>query len=113
MPTTAPGVVAVLLHSKPMQPPPPRIPYSPEGKEPQAIHSQVSCHRANHSNLVTVTTADAFLVAEYNVESDSFSWQRLLPAGQKLSIEEWVRERFPVRPKPASREVAKAKAASR
>jgi hypothetical protein len=82
-------------------------------KEPQPIHSNVFCHRANHSNLVTVMTADAYLVAEYNVESDSFSWQRLIPASQRVSIEEWVREKFPVRGKPAAREVAKAKAASR
>ncbi len=101
-----------LLHSEQMASPP-RIPYSREEKQPQAIHSDFSCHRAIHSNVVTIVTANAYLVAEYNLRSDSFSWHRLLPASQKVSIEEWVREKCGVLAKPVAKEVAKAKAASR
>jgi hypothetical protein len=95
-----------------MQYPPYRSTYPRDLAKPSPLNSNFYCHRDPHSNVVHVFTTGAYLLAEYDVRNDSFSWQRLLPANQKLTIEEWIREKFPML-KPVVKELAKAKAASR
>jgi hypothetical protein len=85
-----------------MQYPPYRSTYPRDLAKPSPLNSNFYCHR----------DPGAYLLAEYDVRNDSFSWQRLLPANQKLTIEEWIREKFPML-KPVVKELAKAKAASR
>ena len=99
-------------------PQPSRFKYARDVAKPHPVTSGFYCQRVNESNIVNVLTSASYLVAEYNVRMRSFSWQRLLPANQKLTIEQWVREKFPEVAKPVTKAVAKpemvkSKAASR
>ena len=94
-------------------PPPAYRSYPLSTKKPRAIGSGFHCQRVSHSNVISVYSADSYLLAEYNERNGLFSWQRLLLLAQKAQVEAWVREKFPVLAKPVAKEAAKAKAASR
>ena len=90
-------------------PPPAYRRYPRTTKKPRLIGSGIHCQRVSHSSVISVLSADAYLLAEYNERNGLFSWQRLLLLTQKVQVEAWVREKFPVIIKPVDKSRAARK----
>jgi len=60
------------------------------------INNSYHCQRTNHGESVLVYNADHYLMAEYTVRTGRVSWQRVVAASQRESVEKWLRENYPM-----------------
>ena len=51
--------------------------------------------RSKQANLISIFNPNGYLMAQYNEKSGVTSWQRVVPAAQKLSLERQVTQQFP------------------
>ena len=75
------------------------------------INHSIYCKR-NKTGLIDVMNADHYLMGEYNERTGTVTWQRLIAAPQRVTIERWLVENFPVvKPvRPASEKAPKREA---
>lgn len=57
-----------------------------------------SCGRNRPGGPILVSTAGAYVVAEYNERTGKIRWQRVVHASQKANIEHWLSQHFPCKP---------------
>ena len=60
------------------------------------INNSYHCQRVNHGESVHVFNADHYLMADYNTRTGRISWQRVVAASQRESVEKWLRENYPM-----------------
>jgi hypothetical protein len=60
------------------------------------INNSFHCQRVNHGDSVHVFNADHYLMAVYNTGTGRASWQRVVAASQRESVERWLRANYPV-----------------
>ena len=60
------------------------------------INNSYHCQRVNHGESVHVFNADHYLMADYNTRTGRVSWQRVVAASQRESVEKWLRENYPM-----------------
>jgi hypothetical protein len=77
-------------------------------QENHVINASYYCGRTRPGGPILVYTTGAYLVAEYDERTGNASWQRVVQASQKASIENWLSHRFP-----PNANQAKAKAAGK
>jgi hypothetical protein len=63
--------------------------------KPQAAQS-FRFTRPKPDGPVQVLNENSYLMAEYNQRTGKVSWQRIVLASQKVSIENWLLEHYPV-----------------
>ena len=59
------------------------------------INHSIYCKR-NKPGLIDILSTDHYLMGEYSERTGTVIWQRLIAAPQRLSIERWLTENFPV-----------------
>jgi len=56
--------------------------------------------RRTTADLIQVFNEGSYLMAEYNERTGNVSWQRVLLATQRETIERWLRDHYPVKTPP-------------
>lgn len=70
--------------------------------------------RRTTADLIQVFNEGSYLMAEYNERTGITSWQRVLLATQRETIERWLRDHYPVKtPPPPVRKPRQAPRAAR
>jgi hypothetical protein len=59
------------------------------------INPSYYCERGKGGDLILVFNAGAYVLAEYSEMSGEVRWQRVIPAEQKKSVENWLNQHFP------------------
>jgi hypothetical protein len=59
------------------------------------INTSYYCERHKPNGPIVVLVTGAYRVAEYDVNTGSFRWHRVVPAPQRSVIENWLNTRFP------------------
>jgi hypothetical protein len=60
------------------------------------INSSYHCKRINRE-LILIFNSDQYLMAEYNSRTGHVTWQRMLAAPQRDSIEAWLHKNYPIK----------------
>jgi hypothetical protein len=60
------------------------------------INNAYHFQRINHGDSVHVFNADHYLMAVYDTGTGRASWQRVVAATQRESVEKWLRENYPM-----------------
>lgn len=69
----------------------------------QVLTSGFHFRRATPEGLVQVFNENSYLMALYNPSTRVASWQRVVLATQKATIERWLEEHYPANKKLAAR----------
>jgi hypothetical protein len=60
------------------------------------INNSYHC-RLTAGELILIFNSDQYLIAEYNSRTGHVSWQRMLAAPQRDSIEAWLQKNYPIK----------------
>ena len=63
----------------------------------EASHDGFSFCRSKGSSLIAITNRLSYLMAEYSDQTGATKWRRVVPAGQREKVEQWLQENYPVR----------------
>jgi hypothetical protein len=66
------------------------------------INSSYYCMRGEMRDLILVLNSHAYVLARYRERTGELSWQRVIPAGDRKSIEDWLGRHFPVAAAPSA-----------
>ena len=59
------------------------------------INASYYCLRGKVGGQVLVMNAGAYVIAHFNEQTSAVVWQRVIPATDRKSIEEWLIRHFP------------------
>jgi hypothetical protein len=60
------------------------------------INNSYHC-RLTSGELILIFNSDQYLMAEFNSRTGHVSWQRMLAAPQRDSIEAWLHKNYPIK----------------
>jgi hypothetical protein len=63
----------------------------------QVITAGYVCRRSKTDNLIKVFNENSYVMAEYNDNSGTLVWHRVVLASQKTVIENWLLSHYPAR----------------
>ncbi|HUQ91014.1 MAG TPA: hypothetical protein VM120_04975 [Bryobacteraceae bacterium] len=66
-----------------------------------SIPSSYRCQLIKPDGLVNVLNENSYVMGEYNQKTGIVSWQRVVPAAQRATIEQWLIAHYPVKGKAA------------
>jgi len=58
--------------------------------------------KRGNENLIQVLNEGSYVMAEYDERTGAVSWQRVVLASQRETIEKWLREQYPARVRTAA-----------
>jgi|PlaIllAssembly_1097288.scaffolds.fasta_scaffold522833_2 hypothetical protein len=59
------------------------------------INASYYCERGKVGGLILVMNSGAYVLANYRELTGELHWQRVIPAGEKKAIEDWLGRNFP------------------
>lgn len=62
-----------------------------------ATHDGFSFLRSKGQSIIAVRNNLSYLMAEYSDVTGITNWRRVVPAGQREKVENWLRANYPVR----------------
>jgi hypothetical protein len=80
-------------------------------KERVVINPMYYCVRGDSAGQILVMNSGAYVMGHYSEFSSAMVWQRVVPASDRKSIEEWLTRHYPINQTPPQR--PKRAAASR
>jgi hypothetical protein len=60
------------------------------------INTFYRCKRSEVGDLIQVLNSGAYVLAHYRARTGVTTWQRIVPASDKKTIEDWLGRNFPV-----------------
>ena len=64
-------------------------------KQRVVINASYYCERGASGGVIMVMNSGAYVLANYREQTGELSWQRVIPAGEKKAIEDWLGRNFP------------------
>ncbi len=69
-------------------------------KERVVINAMYYCVRGDSMGQILVMNTGAYVLGHYSEYTSEMVWQRVVPASDRKSIEDWLSRHFPVTPTP-------------
>lgn len=69
-------------------------------KERVVINAMYYCVRGDSSGQILVMNTGAYVLGHYSEYTSEMVWQRVVPASDRKSIEDWLSRHFPANPTP-------------
>jgi hypothetical protein len=73
------------------------------------INDSFYCGRLREDGIISVMTTGAYVMAEYDDHTGEIRWYRVVNASQKENLQNWLKQHFPARDRPAKPRVATPK----
>lgn len=69
-------------------------------KERVVINAMYYCVRGDSMGQILVMNTGAYVLGHYSEYTSEMVWQRVVPASDRKSIEDWLSRHFPANPAP-------------
>jgi len=63
----------------------------------QVITAGYVCRRSKTDNLIRIFNENSYVMAEYNDNSGTLIWHRVVLASQKAMLEQWLLSHYPTK----------------